>query len=74
MKKLFISQPMQGKSKEEILAERKTAICQAKEAVGDEVEIFGERLTLNELATRLDTIPYEILTSVSRRVKRVYFT
>ena len=42
--------------------------------VGDEVEIFGERLTLNELATRLDTIPYGILTSVSRRVKRVYFT
>lgn len=34
MKKLFISQPMQGKSKEEILAERKSAICQAKEAVG----------------------------------------
>ena len=31
MKKLFISQPMQGKSKEEILAERKAAICQAKE-------------------------------------------
>ena len=40
MKKLFISQPMQGKSKEEILAERKAAICQAKEAVGDEVEII----------------------------------
>ncbi|MGN1247655.1 MAG: alanine racemase [Paludibacteraceae bacterium] len=42
--------------------------------VGDEVEIFGERLSLNELAARLDTIPYEVLTSVSRRVKRVYFT
>lgn len=40
MKKLFISQPMRGKSKEEILAERKAAICQAKEAVGDEVEII----------------------------------
>lgn len=40
MKKLFISRPMQGKSKEEILAERKAAICQAKEAVGDEVEII----------------------------------
>lgn len=40
MKKLFISQPMQGKSKEEIIAERKVAICQAKEAVGDEVEII----------------------------------
>ena len=40
MKKLFISQPMQGKSKEEIIAERKVAICQAKEAVGDEVGII----------------------------------
>ena len=49
-------------------------ITGADAQVGDEVEIFGERLTLNDLATRLDTIPYEILTSVSRRVKRVYFT
>ena len=40
--------------------------------VGDEVEVFGEKLSINELAARLDTIPYEILTSVSRRVKRVY--
>lgn len=40
--------------------------------VGDEVEIFGDRLPLEELATRLDTISYEILTSVSRRVKRIY--
>ena len=40
--------------------------------VGDEVEIFGDRLPLEELATRLGTISYEILTSVSRRVKRIY--
>lgn len=40
--------------------------------VGDEVEIFGDRLPLEELAMRLDTISYEILTSVSRRVKRIY--
>lgn len=40
---------------------------------GDEVEIFGDRLPLEELAERLGTITYEILTSVSRRVKRVYY-
>lgn len=40
---------------------------------GDKVEIFGENLTISEIATQLKTIPYEILTSVSRRVKRVYF-
>ncbi|HLP04936.1 MAG TPA: bifunctional UDP-N-acetylmuramoyl-tripeptide:D-alanyl-D-alanine ligase/alanine racemase [Paludibacter sp.] len=42
-------------------------------AEGDEVEVFGERLRVAEVAGWLKTIPYEILTSVSRRVKRVYF-
>jgi alanine racemase len=40
---------------------------------GDKVEIFGDNLTISEVAGWLKTIPYEILTSVSRRVKRVYF-
>ena len=40
---------------------------------GDAVEIFGDRLPLEELADKLGTITYEILTSVSRRVQRVYF-
>ncbi|MBQ9202012.1 MAG: bifunctional UDP-N-acetylmuramoyl-tripeptide:D-alanyl-D-alanine ligase/alanine racemase [Bacteroidales bacterium] len=40
---------------------------------GDTVEIFGENITISEVARRLDTIPYEVLTSVSQRVKRVYF-
>lgn len=40
---------------------------------GDMVEIFGEHITISSLAQKLHTIPYEILTSVSRRVKRVYF-
>lgn len=40
---------------------------------GDTVEIFGDNLPVTELSERLDTIPYEILTSVSNRVKRVYF-
>ncbi len=41
--------------------------------VGDRVEIFGENVPVSELSDVLDTIPYEILTSVSTRVKRVYF-
>jgi alanine racemase len=40
---------------------------------GDMVEIFGDNISANELATKLNTIPYEILTSVSERVKRVFF-
>lgn len=40
---------------------------------GDAVEIFGDALPVTTLSDRLDTIPYEVLTSVSERVKRVYF-
>jgi alanine racemase len=40
---------------------------------GDQVEIFGDHLTISEVAGWLKTISYEVLTSVSRRVKRVYF-
>ena len=39
--------------------------------VGDTVTIFGENPTISELAAILGTIPYEILTSVPRRIKRV---
>ena len=38
-----------------------------------EVLLFGEGLPLSEVAGKLGTIPYEILTSVSNRVKRIYF-
>ena len=38
---------------------------------GDTVTIFGEEPTISELAGILDTIPYEILTSVPRRIERV---
>ena len=41
--------------------------------VGDEVEIFGQNIPLYRLADVLETIPYEILTSVSPRVKRIYY-
>lgn len=40
---------------------------------GDRVEIFGDHLPVTILSDALDTIPYEVLTSVSTRVKRVYY-
>lgn len=40
---------------------------------GEEVIIFGLGLPVSEMANDLDTIPYEVFTSVSRRVKRVYY-
>ena len=42
-------------------------------AAGDEVTIFGPALPVTELAAWTGTIPYEILTGVSQRVRRVYF-
>ncbi len=40
---------------------------------GDSVEIFGDQLPVTVLSDQLDTIPYEVLTGISHRVKRVYF-
>jgi alanine racemase len=40
--------------------------------VGDEVVIFGSNHKLIEMANAIETIPYEILTGISQRVKRVY--
>ena len=42
-------------------------------SVGDRVEIFGDTITPQMLADTLSTIPYEILTSISPRVKRIYY-
>lgn len=39
---------------------------------GDTVIVFGEQNSISELARIIDTIPYEILTNVSARVKRIY--
>lgn len=47
-----------------------TGIPQVK--VGDQVEVFGPNLPIEELAVWAETIPYEILTSIGQRVKRVY--
>lgn len=40
---------------------------------GDEVIVFNQQQRIEELAAQIGTIPYEILTNISQRVKRVYF-
>jgi alanine racemase len=48
-----------------------SAIKNLKE--GDEVVVFGEALNLQMLSSWAETIPYEIMTGISERVKRVYY-
>jgi Alr-MurF fusion protein len=40
---------------------------------GNEIIVFGKGISVNQLATQANTIPYEILTGIHQRVKRVYF-
>ena len=40
---------------------------------GDEVIVFNDLLTIADLAKQIHTIPYEVLTNISQRVKRIYF-
>lgn len=40
---------------------------------GNEVIIFGENPTVSYMAKKLETIPYEIMTSISQRVKRIFY-
>jgi Alr-MurF fusion protein len=40
---------------------------------GDEVILFGSQIPVQNVAKWINTIPYEIMTSVSQRVKRIYF-
>lgn len=47
-----------------------TNIANIKE--GDEVEIFGKHIPVQQVAKCCDTIPYEILTGINQRVKRIY--
>lgn len=48
-------------------------VTDARCKVGDPVEIFGSHIPVEALAKVRGTIPYEILTSISNRVKRVYY-
>ena len=49
-------------------------VTEADAHEGDSVIVFGEELPVSELSDKLKTIPYEVLTSVSPRVKRIYYT
>ncbi len=40
--------------------------------VGDTVEVFGPHLTIDQVSKWAETIPYEILTTIGQRVKRIY--
>ncbi|MEN8223873.1 MAG: bifunctional UDP-N-acetylmuramoyl-tripeptide:D-alanyl-D-alanine ligase/alanine racemase [Bacteroidota bacterium] len=48
-------------------------LSEVKAREGDQVIIFGDGKPIGELAAELGTIPYEVMTSISGRVKRVYF-
>ena len=48
-------------------------LTEARAEEGDEVIVFGKEIPITDLARRISTIPYEILTGVSERVKRVFF-
>jgi alanine racemase len=48
-----------------------TEIPEAEE--GDEVIVFGKELTVQQMAQSAKTIPYEIISTISRRVKRIYY-
>ena len=44
--------------------------CKAKE--GDIVEIFSDQLTVSQIAKKINTIPYEVYSTLNRRIKRIY--
>ena len=44
--------------------------CKARE--GDLVELFGAHLTVSKIAQKINTIPYEIYSTLNRRIKRIY--
>jgi Alr-MurF fusion protein len=48
-------------------------ITSLKASAGDEAEIFGNNISVEEIALICETIPYEILTSIPSRVKRVFY-
>jgi alanine racemase len=49
-------------------------VTDADANIGDEVILFGASPTVSELATKINTIPYEVLTGIGERVKRIYYS
>lgn len=48
-------------------------VTESNAKVGDEVEIFGIHNSIEKMASAMGTIPYEVLTSISQRVKRIFY-
>jgi alanine racemase len=48
-------------------------VTEAEVEEGDEVIVFGKEMPISDLAKNIGTIPYEILTGIGERVKRVFF-
>ena len=42
--------------------------------IGDTVEFFGEHISITSIAKKINTIPYEIITRISERIKRIYIS
>ena len=49
-------------------------ISETSATEGDEIIIFGQNPSILELASQIGTIPYEILTNIGQRVKRVFYS
>jgi alanine racemase len=48
-------------------------VTNARAEEGDEVIVFGKEVPITELAKSINTIPYELLTGIGDRVKRVFY-
>ncbi len=64
--------PVVGRVSMDLIVLDVTRVPQSKIGIGTEVELLGERCTVDELAKQAGTIPYEILTRLGDRFKRVY--
>jgi alanine racemase len=47
-------------------------LCKLEVNEGAAVEIIGKNQSLQQLAEKMNTIPYEVMTSISKRVHKVY--
>lgn len=66
-----VKAPVVGRISMDLMTFDLTDVPQAV-AAGDTVELFGDTISLDEIAAAANTIPYELLTSLSRRAKRLY--
>jgi alanine racemase len=48
-------------------------VTNANAEEGDEAIVFGRQLPITDLAKKINTIPYELLTGIGDRVKRVFY-